>query len=42
MTVMGDALMDEFSDRGSIPLRSICDPYLDSGAVTCCTGKPVN
>ena len=22
MTVMGDALMDELSDRGSIPLRS--------------------
>ena len=23
MTVMGDALMDRLSDRGSIPLRSI-------------------
>lgn len=31
MTVMGDALMDELSDRGSIPLRSIDRPsvYVD-------------
>ena len=28
MTVMGDALMDRLSDRGSIPLRSICGKCL--------------
>ena len=29
MTVMGDALMEGLSDRGSIPLRSIPEtPYL--------------
>ena len=26
MTVMGDAFMEELSDRGSIPLRSISKP----------------
>ena len=26
MTVMGDALMDRLSDRGSIPLRSTDEP----------------
>ena len=42
MTVMGDASMDGFSDAGSIPARSICDPYLNSGADQCCAGKTVN
>ena len=32
MTVMGDALMEELSDRGSIPLRSIETSLIDSVA----------
>ena len=30
MTVMGDALMDGLSDRGSIPLRSTREDYKKS------------
>ena len=33
MTVMGDAFMEELSDRGSIPLRSIPEKPLKSSVL---------